>query len=158
LNFAAGADTGGFAGGSKPAGAGWAEQQSVFMKRGLTAGVPAGAVVAAFAILFGILGLTPSLSWIPEVPLLTIAGVAPIAVLTVAGYRAFKSFRSILIAAIAGSTAGGIGGFAGGVTYVMFGKSTFNVVAGAIVGIGVGAALGAAGALVAARRPRPPSP
>src|SRR4030081_3888033 len=100
------------------------------IKRGVIGGVRAGAVLAAFAILFGIVGLTPSLSWIPEVPLLAIAGVVPIAVLSVSGYRAFTRSRTIVVGAIAGATAGGIGGCAGGVTYVMFGKSAFNIVAG----------------------------
>ncbi len=121
-------------------------------KRAVTAGVRAGAVLAALVILFAILGLTPSLSWIPEVPLLTVAGVMPIAVLTMTGYRARKSSGSILMGAIAGATAGAIGGCAGGVAYVLFGKPAFNVVAGAIVGVAAGAALGAVGAIVAARR------
>lgn len=121
-------------------------------KRAVTAGVRGGTVLAALAILFAILGLTPSLSWIPEVPLLTIALVMPIAVLTVTGYRAWKSSGLILMGAIAGATAGGIGGCAGGVAYVVFGKSAVNVVAGAIVGVAAGAALGAVGAMVAARR------
>jgi hypothetical protein len=123
-------------------------------KRALTAGVRAGAVLAALAILFAILGLTPSLSWIPEVPLLTIAGVMPIAVLTVTGYRAWKSSGLILMSAIAGGTAGGIGGCAGGVAYVLFGKPAVNVVAGTIVGVVAGVALAAVGALVAAKRIR----
>ena len=109
-------------------------------------------MLAALAILFAILGLTSSLSWIPEVPLLTIAGVMPIAVLTVTGYRAWKSSGLILMGAIAGATAGGIGGCAGGVAYVVFGKPAFNIVAGAILGVAAGLALGAVGALVAARR------
>jgi hypothetical protein len=120
--------------------------------RALSAGARAGAVLAVFAILFSILGLTPSLSRIPELPLLTIAALVPIALLLVTGYRARKRFGSILMGAIAGATAGGIGGCAGGVAYVVFGKPVFNVVAGTIVGIAAGAALGAAGALVASRR------
>ena len=118
----------------------------------MTAGVRPGAVLAAFAVLFAILGLTPSLSWIPEIPLLTIAGLVPIALLVLTGYRAWKSLRMILMAAIAGATAGGIGGFAGGVAYVVYGKPALNVVVGTIVGVAAGAALGAAGAMVAARK------
>ncbi|HEV2034939.1 MAG TPA: hypothetical protein VGU71_12190 [Candidatus Dormibacteraeota bacterium] len=120
--------------------------------RALTAGVRAGAVLAAFAILFAILGLTPSLSWIPEVPLLTVAGVLPVAVLTVMGYRTWKSSGVVLMGAIAGATAGGIGGCVGGVAYVAFGKSPFNIVAGTIVGVAAGLALGTLGAVAAARR------
>jgi hypothetical protein len=121
-------------------------------KPAVTAGVRGGAVLAALAILFATLGLTPSLSWIPEVPLLAVAGVVPIALLTVTGYRAGKSSGLILMGAIAGATAGGIGGFAGGVAYVVFGKPAVNVVAGTILGVAAGLALGAVGAMVAARR------
>jgi hypothetical protein len=127
-------------------------------KRALTAGVRAGAALAVFAILFAILGLTPSLSWIPEVPVLTIAGLVPIALLTVTGYRTWKKSGSILMGAIAGATAGGIGGCTGGMAYVFFGQPLFNVVAGTIVCVVAGAVLGAVGALVAARRPRSPAP
>jgi hypothetical protein len=123
----------------------------------LTAGFRAGAVLAAFAIVFAILGLTPSLSWIPEVPLLTVAGVVPIALLTVTGYRARKSSGSILMGAIAGATAGAIGGFAGGVAYVAFGKPVFNVVAGTIVGVVAGVALGRSARWWRPRGPRPVS-
>lgn len=118
----------------------------------VTAGVRAGLVLAACAILFAILGLTPSLSWIPEIPLLAIAGLVPVTLLTATGYRAWKSFRTTLMAAIAGATAGGIGGCAGGLAYVVYGKPVLNVVVGTIVGIAAGATLGAIGAMVAARR------
>ena len=120
--------------------------------RALTAGVGAGAVLAAVSICFAILGLTPSLSWIPEVPLLTIAGLIPIALLVRTGYRAWKRFRTTLMAAIAGATAGAIGGCAGGVAYVVFGKPALNVVVGTIAGVAAGLALGTLGAVVAARR------
>jgi hypothetical protein len=120
--------------------------------RALTLGGRAGAALSAFAILFAILGLTPSLSWIPEIPLLGIAGVVPIALLLVTGYRTWKRFGLIRMGAIAGATAGGIGGCAGGVAYVVFGKPVFNVVAGTIVGIAAGVVLGAVGAWVAAKR------
>ena len=85
-------------------------------------------------------------------PLLIIAGLAPIALLMVTGYRAWKRFGLIRIGVIAGATAGGIGGCAGGVAYVVFGKSAVNVVAGTIVGVAAGAVLGAAGAFVATKR------
>ncbi|GAC1684244.1 MAG: hypothetical protein PVS2B1_03570 [Candidatus Dormibacteraceae bacterium] len=132
--------------------AGKIELDHLMWRRALIAGVGSGALLAGFAILFAILGLTPSFSWIPEVPLLAIAGVVPVAVLMVTGYRAWKSSGSIRMGAIAGATAGSIGGFTGGVAYVVFGKSIFNVVAGTIVGIASGAVLGAAGAVVARRR------
>ena len=122
------------------------------LRRAVIAGVRSGTVLAVFAILFAILGLTPSFSWVPEVPLLTIAGVVPVAVLMVTGYRGWRSFGLIRMGAVAGATAGAIGGCTGGVAYVVFGKPIFNVVAGTIVGIASGAVLGAIGAMVARRR------
>ncbi|HET6312183.1 MAG TPA: hypothetical protein VFH00_14410 [Candidatus Nitrosotalea sp.] len=127
------------------------------MKGALTVGVRAGIILAVFAILFAILGLTPSLSWIPEIPLLTIAGLVPIALLMVTGYRTWKSSGLIRMGVIAGATAGAVGGCMGGVAYVVFGKSAVNVVVGLIVGVAAGAALAAVGAMVGARRPRSPS-
>ncbi|MDQ2923708.1 MAG: hypothetical protein M3Q90_05380 [Candidatus Dormibacteraeota bacterium] len=118
----------------------------------MTAGVGPGIVLAVFAIVFAILGLTPSLSWIPEIPLLIIAGSVPIALLLATGYRAWKSFRITQMAATAGAAAGGIGGCAGGVAYVVYGKPALNGVVGTIVGIAAGVALGTVGAWVAARR------
>ncbi|GAC1511337.1 MAG: hypothetical protein NVS1B3_14410 [Candidatus Dormibacteraceae bacterium] len=118
----------------------------------MRAGVGAGAILAAFAILFAILGLTPSLAWIPELPLLAIAGAVPIVLLTVTGYRASQGSGMILMGAIAGATAGGIGGFAGGAAYVVYGKPALNVLVGTIAGAVAGVVLGAGGAWVAARR------
>ena len=118
----------------------------------MTVGVGPGIGLAVLAILFAILGLTPSLSWIPEIPLLAVAASVPIALLLATGYLAWKSFRITQMAATAGAAAGGIGGGAGGVAYVVYGKPAVNVVVGTIVGIAAGAALGTVGAWVAARR------
>jgi len=119
------------------------------LKGALTAGVRSGTVLAVLAVLFAILGLTPSLSWIPEAPLLAVAAVGPIFLLGGTGYRLGKDSW---MAAIAGATAGAIGGCVGGLAYLAYGKSALNVAAGTIAGAAAGAVLGAAGAVVARSR------
>ena len=53
----------------------------LILRFGLVDGVRWGLVLAAFAMTFGVLGLTPSLAWIPEVPLLVVGAVVPVLVL-----------------------------------------------------------------------------
>lgn len=103
----------------------------------------AGAVLAAFAVAFAILGLSPSLRWIPEIPLLLVAGLFPAVILTVAGYRT---------GAPSAALAGAIGGAVGGVAYVVYGKPALNIPIGVLAGIVAGAVLGAVGAMIARRR------
>lgn len=94
-------------------------------------------------MVFAIVGLSPSLRWVPEIPLLLVAGLVPIVILTVAGYRA---------GALSGALAGAIGGVLGGVTYVVYGKPLLNIPIGLVAGSVGGLALGALGAAVARRR------
>jgi hypothetical protein len=47
----------------------------------LREGARSGAILASCAVVFAVLGLTPALSWIPEVPLLAAAVVIPVAIL-----------------------------------------------------------------------------
>lgn len=86
-----------------------------------------------FAVVFAVLGLTPSLSWIPEAPLLIIAFVVPVGGLVIAGYRGGVG---------AGTLAGAMTGLAGGLAYVAFGKSFVNVPVGLVAGFLAGAVLG----------------
>jgi hypothetical protein len=104
-----------------------------------------GALLAVFAVVFAVLGLTPSLAWIPELPLLGAAALIPLAILAVAGYRA--GWR-------AASLAGAIGGAAGGIAYVVYGKSMVNVAVGLVSGTVGGALIGAASGRWALRRGR----
>lgn len=104
-------------------------------------------------MVFAILGLTPSLRWIPEVPLLLVSVLVPIAILTVAGYRAARASGRILPGAFSGALAGGIGGAAGGVGFVVYGKPALNIPIGLVAGIAGGLLWGALGA-IAARRAR----
>ena len=54
----------------------------------ISEGLRWGAVMSALAVVLAVLGLTPSLSWLPEVPLLAVAVLLPVAVYGLAGYRA----------------------------------------------------------------------
>ena len=108
-------------------------------------------MLALFAVVFAILGLTPSLSWIPEVALLAAVVIVPVAILLVTGHRAYQRTLDVVAAMLAGSLAGALGGLAGGVSYVVAGKSAVNVVAGLLVGVVGGGLLAWAGAMVARR-------
>jgi hypothetical protein len=99
-------------------------------------------VLAAFAVVFAILGLSASLRWIPEIPLLLVAGLVPAAILVVAGYRA---------GALAGALAGAIGGGTGGVAFVAYGKPVINIPILLVAGLVAGLVLGALGAALARR-------
>jgi hypothetical protein len=109
----------------------------------LTEGLRFGAILAAFAVIFAIVGLSPSFRWVPEIPLLLVAGLIPAVILTVAGYRA---------GALSGALAGAIGGVVGGVAYVVYGKPVLNIPIGLVAGSAGGLALGALGEAVARRR------
>jgi hypothetical protein len=99
-------------------------------------------VLAAFAVVFAILGLSASLRWIPEIPLLLVAGLVPTAILVVVGYRA---------GALAGALAGAIGGGTGGVAFVVYGKPVINIPIGLVAGLVGGLALGTLGAIAGRR-------
>jgi hypothetical protein len=108
-------------------------------------------MLALAAIVFAVLGLTPSLRWIPEVPLIVVAILVPIAVLGFTGYRAGSRWSRLEAGAMAGTVAGGIGGLVGGISYVVFGKSLLNIAVGLILGAIGGAIIGATGGLLARR-------
>jgi hypothetical protein len=109
-----------------------------------------GVVTAMFALV----GLSPSLSWVPEVPLLAAALVLPIAIIGIAGFRAAARTRRMLAGALSGGMAGAIGGFVGGVSYVFFGKPALNIAVGLLAGAVVGGLIGAGGALISRRTAR----
>jgi hypothetical protein len=106
------------------------------------------------SILFALVGLSPSLTWVPEVPLLAAAVLLPIAIFGIAGFRAAARTRVVAAGALAGSLAGAIGGFVGGVSYVFFGKSALNIAVGLVAGAVAGAAIGTVGALLSRRTAR----
>ena len=103
------------------------------------------------SILFAVVGLSPSLTWVPEVPLIAAAVLLPIAIFGIAGFRAAARTRVVSAGALAGSLAGAIGGFVGGVSYVFFGKPALNIAVGLVAGAVAGAAVGTVGALLSRR-------
>jgi len=99
-------------------------------------------------VVLAVLGLMPSLAWIPEDPLLAAAILLPLAACGLAGFRAGARCGAIVAGALAGVVAGSIGGGVGGVSYVLFGKPLLNVAGGLLLGSVAGAAAGTAGALL----------
>lgn len=123
----------------------------LILRLGLLGGVRWGLVLAVFAITFGILGLTPSLAWIPEVPLLVVGAVVPMLVLAQAGLQAgSRSGKPAGLAA--GAVAGAIGGIAGGLCYVAYGKPVLNIAIGLLAGALGGAAIGGLAGLLGRQR------
>src|SRR2546430_3987000 len=80
----------------------------------LREGVRGGIVLSIAVILLAILGLTPSLRWIPEVPLIAVAIAAPVAGYALTGYwagrRTGRTAAGVLAGAVAGGMSGGVGG------------------------------------------------
>jgi hypothetical protein len=115
-------------------------------------GFRGGVILGVAAIVFAVLGLTPSLSWIPEAPLLAIAGVVPLAILLITGYRAYAETRDTLSGLASGAIAGALGGVVGGIAYVAYGKSPVNLLVGLLAGAVAGGLFGQIGAVAALRR------
>jgi hypothetical protein len=106
------------------------------------------------SILFAVVGLSPSLTWVPEVPLLAAAVLLAIAIFGIAGFRAGARAGVVQAGALAGGLAGALGGCVGGVSYVFFGKPALNIVVGLLAGAMAGAAIGTLGALLRRRTAR----
>lgn len=121
---------------------------------GFAVGVRAGVVLAVCVVVLAVIGLTPSLSWVPEVPLLAVAVLLPLLVFGVTGVRAGQRTQAMVGGLLAGAIAGVISGAAGGVAYVIFGKSLMNVPVGLLLGAFAGAAVGAFGAALGIRSAR----
>lgn len=117
-------------------------------------GVASGVVLGACVIVLAILGLTPSLSWIPEAPLVGVAVLLPLAVCGLTGFRVGLRDGRVAPGAVAGALAGSIGGVVGGMCYVLFGKPLLNIAGGLLLGSIGGGAAGAAGALLSRSAPR----
>ena len=120
----------------------------------LAEGLKGGVAVAVVSMLFAVIGLSPSLTWVPELPLIAAAVLIPMAIIGVAGFRAGAQTRLVWAGALAGSLGGAIGGLVGGFAYVFFGKPTLNVAVGLVAGALGGAAIGTAGALVSRQTAR----
>lgn len=116
-------------------------------------GARAGVALGACVFVLAFLGLTPSMSWIPEVPLIGAAILLPLAAFGLTGYRAGKRSGTTIAGALASGFAGSISGGVGGVSYVFFGKPALNIAAGVLLGAAGGVIVGAAAALASRRVP-----
>ncbi len=124
--------------------------RSVVLREGLSG----GAALGVFAAVFAALGLTPSLSWIPEVPLLGIGILVPVLILVRTGYRTGGRGATVAAGAIAGALAGAAGGLVAGIAYVLYGKPLVNLPVDMVFGAVGGAVLGAARTLLSRRTHR----
>ena len=114
----------------------------VLARPGLVDGVRWGSALAVFAVAFGILGLTPSLTWIPELPLLLIGAIVPVLLLAIAGRQAVLHSDDRGTGFMAGAVAGALGGLAGGSCYVAYGKPALNLIIGLVAGFTGGSLIG----------------
>jgi hypothetical protein len=111
----------------------------------------AGILLSAFVVLLAFVGLTPALSWVPEVPLLGVSVLIPLVAYTVTGYRAGRRSGRVASGVIASAVAGVVSGFAGGLSFVLFDKPLLNIPVGVALGCIAGALWGAIGAIVGLR-------
>jgi hypothetical protein len=109
-------------------------------------GIRAGVILSVCAIALALLGLTPALTWIPEVPLLGSAILVPIGLLGWTGWRAAARTGRLVAGPLTAALAGSIGGAAAGSAFVVAGKPALNIAVGILAGVLAGAALGMAGA------------
>jgi hypothetical protein len=118
----------------------------------VTEGLLGGAILGVTGIVFGVLGLSPSFSWIPEALLLAAFVLVYVGIAGAIGGRAGMHSGRVMAGTLAGLIAGAIAGCAGGLTYVAFGKPVLNVVIGTIGGALAGGIAGMAGAVLDLRR------
>ena len=115
-------------------------------------GARSGVALGVCAVVLAILGLTPSLAWIPEAPLLGAAILVPVAILGWTGFRAASRSGRLVAGVLAGGLSGAIGGAVGGMAYLLFGKPALNILVGLLTGAIAGAGVGFLGASGSRRR------
>ena len=115
-------------------------------------GARSGVALGVCAVVLAVLGLTPSLAWIPEAPLLGAAVLVPVAILGWTGFRVASRSSRLVAGVLAAALSGAIGGAVGGVAYLLFGKPALNVLVGLLTGAIGGATIGFLGALGTRRR------
>jgi hypothetical protein len=118
----------------------------------LSEGLLGAAILAVVAIVFGVLGLAPSFSWIPEALVIAAFVLVFIGIAGAIGGRAGMHSGRVMAGTLAGLVAGAIAGCVGGFTYVAFGKPLLNVLIGTIGGGVVGGIAGMIGAVLDLRR------
>jgi hypothetical protein len=70
----------------------------------LREGLAGALILSTGAIVFAVLGLSPGLQWIPELPLLSAGAVFPVVVCGLIGIRAARAGRGWRSGALAGET------------------------------------------------------
>jgi hypothetical protein len=80
----------------------------------LSEGRRAGLVLGAFVVVVGVLGLGPTVSWLPEAPLVTVAIAVPVIGLALTGFRGFRRAGHLSAGILAGTLAGAITGVVAG--------------------------------------------
>lgn len=113
-----------------------------------------GAALGVCAVVLAVLGLTPALGWIPEVPLLIVAVLLPTFILAMSGSRAGRRTGRLADGALVGGLVGGVGGLVGGLMYVVYGKPAINVLGLAVMGALGGALVGTVAAAWGRRLPK----
>jgi hypothetical protein len=111
-------------------------------------------VLSFFVVLLALVGLTPQFSWVPELPLLAVSVLIPLVGYTATGYWAQRRSGRISGGVLAAAVAGVVSGLAGGICFVLFGKSLLNIPVGIGLGCVAGAVWGAAGALLSVQSGR----
>jgi hypothetical protein len=84
----------------------------------LAEGLRAGIALGAFVIVVGVLGLGPTVSWLPEAPLVTVAIAVPVIGLTLTGFRSFRRQGRLRAGLLTGALAGAIVGLVGGLAFL----------------------------------------
>jgi hypothetical protein len=115
-------------------------------------GLRVGAVLAVGVVILAVVGLTPSFSWIPEIPLLLTATLIPLLGFGFAGYSSALTTHRAWDGMVAGAVAGVLSGASGGLAYVAFGKPMLNLIVVPLLGVVGGAVVGAIAARYALRR------
>lgn len=114
-------------------------------------GLRVGAVLAVGVVILAVVGLTPSFTWIPEVPLLLMATLIPLLGFGFAGYRTTLTTHRASDGMVAGAAAGVLSGAIGGLAYVVFGKPLLNLIVGPLIGAVGGALVGFTAGLLTVR-------
>jgi hypothetical protein len=117
----------------------------------LSEGLRGGAILGVVAVVLGVAGLSPSFSWIPELPLLAAFVLLPAGIAVAIGYRAASHAGRFRAGVFAGVIAGSIGGCVGGLTYFAFGKPVLNILVGVVAGAVGGGFAGGLGGILSKR-------
>jgi hypothetical protein len=96
----------------------------------LAEGANAGAVLGSCVVVLAAIGLAPSFSWVPEVPLLALVTLLPLGVFGLTGFQVGLRSRRMFGGLLAGAVVGAISGGAGGLSYVLFGRPLLNIAVG----------------------------